>query len=112
MAVRNKMSNRRATELSAPGRSGRRLALALAVTVVALAIFSVSHIHGISDPSTPHPLLVLVLSAQAHTGFLLAPLVWIFLVLAAVAAVLDCPNPSQLPVAGSSALSRAPPSRL
>jgi hypothetical protein len=48
------------------------LAIALACTTVALAVFTVSHFHGLSDPQTPHSHLDGLLFAQGQFGFLIA----------------------------------------
>jgi hypothetical protein len=50
----------------------RHLAVALACTTVALAIFTVSHFHGLSDPQTHHSRLDGLLFAQGQSGFLIA----------------------------------------
>lgn len=110
MWMRGDMSDRRVTGSLSPGMGGRNLALALAVAVVALSVFSVSHIHGVSDPHTSHHPLDFLFFAQAHTGFLITAALWILFVLTAAGRVWHSPHPARLSFAGSSALSRAPPS--
>ncbi len=84
--------------------------MGLAVAVVALSIFSVSHIHGVSDPHTTHHLLDFLFFAQAHTGFLITIALWVLFILAAIGNVWRHPQPARPSLLGSSALSRAPPS--
>ncbi len=110
MWMRGDMSDRRVTGSLSPGMGGRNLALALAVAVVALSVFSVSHIHGVSDPHTSHHLLDFLFFAQAHAGFLITIAWWILFVLSASGRVWRPAHPVWPSLAGSSALSRAPPS--
>ncbi len=57
-----------------------RVALGLIVTVLALAVFTASHIHGVSDPHAHHSLVDFLIFAQAHSGFLVACLLAILFV--------------------------------
>jgi hypothetical protein len=47
----------------------RGLAITLTYTVVVLSLFAVSHIHGLSDPDTPHAFGEYLALAQAQAGF-------------------------------------------
>lgn len=49
-----------------------RVALVLIGTLIALTIFTVSHIHGVSDPGTHHSFIDHLIFAQACAGFLIA----------------------------------------
>jgi predicted cobalt transporter CbtA len=93
---------------SAAGR--HRLAQCLVVTVLALSVFSVSHVHGVSDPHTHHSLLDFLIFAQAQTGFLIAVLVWILFVLATLGLVRGGADPAWSSRTEPTLRSRAPPS--
>jgi hypothetical protein len=85
------------------------LAIALACTTVALAVFTVSHLHGLSDPQTHHSHLDGLLFAQGQSGFLIALPLSIVLALALterVCAVTHQARPRLLPDTCSA---RAPP---
>jgi|GEM_PF-5786695 len=53
-------------------RVRRRLSIGLILTVLAFAAFTVSHVHGVSDPHTHHTLVDFLIFAQAQSGFLVA----------------------------------------
>lgn len=89
------------------GRS--RLCLGLIVTVLALAVFTVSHIHGVSDPHTHHSLVDFLIFAQAQSGFLVACLLAILFVLAAIGRVGDESHRSRHDGPRRACPSRAPP---
>ncbi len=91
-------------------RGHRGLALGLAVMVLAVAVFAVSHVHGVSDPRTHHHLLDLLIFAQSHSGFLLVPTVWILLVLAAAGRAWPAAHPPRPFRFAYACRSRAPPS--
>lgn len=104
------MSDRRVAGSLSGGVGGRRLAIGLAVAVVALSVFSVSHIHGVSDPLTTHHLLDFLFFAQAHPGFLITIALWVLFIPAAMGKVWRHPHPARPSLLGASALFRAPPS--
>lgn len=104
------MNSRPSAEHSITTRGRRGLALGLAVAVLALAVFAVSHVHGVSDPRTHHHLLDLLIFAQSHSGFLLVLPVWILLVLAATGRVWPSAHPPRPFRFAYACCSRAPPS--
>lgn len=104
------MSDRRFAGIPVTGRGGHTLALCLAVTVLALSVFAVSHVHGVSDPHTHHSLLDFLIFAQSHTGFLIAVAVWILFVLAAFGRIWSDAHPASPRRIEYLLHSRAPPS--
>ncbi len=62
-------------------RVRRGLSIGLILTVLALAAFTVSHVHGVSDPHAHHSLVDFLIFAQAHSGFLVAGVLAIVFVL-------------------------------
>ncbi len=62
----------------------RTLALGLIPAIVGLALVSVSHIHGLSDPTRPHTFGEHFVLGQARAGFIAVGLAVLLIVLAIV----------------------------
>ncbi len=90
-------------------RTKRALVLGLVHALIGLAVFAVSHVHGVSDPNTPHAFGDHFVLAQAQAGFItVGQLVVLFAVVVLGRAALDrCPGPLQRLVCPY--ISRAPP---